>query len=92
MADVKRFDAHGCRSFCYGGYGMKEDEYGDYVLHEDYAALLARLELAEADVRRLNSGVIMTNERDEFGEEYKCERRGLNLRAMIDEAIEAGQR
>jgi hypothetical protein len=34
----------------------------------------------------------MTSERNDFGEEYKCERRGLDLRAMIDEAMEAGKR
>ncbi|UCF25210.1 MAG: hypothetical protein JSV72_07340 [Ralstonia sp.] len=51
-----------------------------------------RLERAEADIRRLDSGVIMTSERNDFGEEYKCERRGLDLRAMIDEAMEAGKR
>lgn len=44
MTDVKRYDIHGCRSFCYGGYGMEESEYGDYVSYEDYAALLAQVE------------------------------------------------
>lgn len=39
------------------------------------------------DAERLDSGCIMTHERDEFGEEYRCERRGLDLRTLIDEAI-----
>ncbi|WP_227461636.1 hypothetical protein [Cupriavidus pauculus] len=54
--------------------------------------LEGQLAAAQADVARLDSGVIMTRERDDFGEEYNCERRGLNLRAMIDAAIEAGTR
>lgn len=54
--------------------------------------LIERLERAEADARRLDSGVIMTSERDDFSEEYKRERRGLDLRAMIDEAVEAAKR
>jgi hypothetical protein len=40
------------------------------------------------DKERLDSGVIMTRERDEFGDEYKCERRDNDLRKMIDEAME----
>lgn len=44
------------------------------------------------DKARLDSGVIMTSERDEFGEEYTCERRGLDLRAMIDAAMQAQER
>lgn len=54
--------------------------------------LEGQLAAAQADVARLDSGVIMTQERDDFGDTYNCERRGLNLRAMIDAAIEAGQR
>ncbi len=89
MADVTRYRLYAGMA---GDAEMEESATGAYVSYEDYAALLARLELAEADVRRLDSGVIMTSERDEFGEDYTCERRGLNLRAMIDEAILAGQR
>jgi hypothetical protein len=44
------------------------------------------------DKARLDSGVIMTSERDDIGEEYTCERRGLDLRAMIDAAMEAQER
>lgn len=40
------------------------------------------------DKARLDSGVIMTHERDEFGLEYMSERRGVNLRAAIDAAME----
>lgn len=40
------------------------------------------------DAERLDSGCIVTNERNDFGEEYTCERRGLNLRAAIDAAME----
>jgi hypothetical protein len=49
----------------------------------------AFVKAARADKARLDSGCIMTNERDEFGDEYKCERRGNDLRKMIDEAITA---
>ncbi|MBR8141169.1 hypothetical protein KDW46_02190 [Burkholderia vietnamiensis] len=45
------------------------------------------LEAAAADKRRLDSGCILTHERDEFGQEYECERRGLDLRERIDAAL-----
>lgn len=45
------------------------------------------LEALRRDAARLDSGCIMTHERDEFGMEYKCERRGVDLRAAIDEAM-----
>lgn len=46
-----------------------------------------RIAELEQDKARLDSGCIMTNERDEFGHEYQCERRGLNLRERIDAAL-----
>ncbi|WP_025371774.1 hypothetical protein [Advenella mimigardefordensis] len=39
------------------------------------------------DKERLDSGCIITQERDDFGDEHSCERRGLDLRAAIDAAI-----
>ncbi|WP_425054743.1 hypothetical protein [Pseudomonas abyssi] len=60
-------------------------------LREDVAFLTKQrddLEAASAaDKARLDSGCIMTNERDEFGHEYQCQRRGLNLRERIDAAL-----
>jgi hypothetical protein len=56
---------------------------------EALATLRAYLALAEKDAQRLDSGCIVTNDRDEFGEEYITERRGLDLRAAIDAAIAA---
>lgn len=49
-------------------------------------ALIAEVRAMREDKARLDSGCIVTHERDEFGEEYRCERRGNDLRAMIDEA------
>ncbi|PIA74284.1 hypothetical protein CDR19_04260 [Ectopseudomonas toyotomiensis] len=50
----------------------------------EIAAVIGRLQLDKA---RLDSGCIVTNDRNEFGESYKTERRGMNLRASIDEAM-----
>jgi hypothetical protein len=44
------------------------------------------------DTLRLDSGRIMTDERDEFGEEYQCDRRGIDLRAAIDAAMEEAKK
>jgi hypothetical protein len=41
-----------------------------------------------ADTKRLDAGVIMMHERNEFGEEYKVLHCGVNLRSAIDAAIE----
>lgn len=49
-------------------------------------ALIAEVRALREDKARLDSGCIVTHERDEFGEEYRCERRGNDLRAMIDAA------
>ena len=51
--------------------------------------LHARVQELERDKERLDSGCILTDERDEFGDEYQCARRGLDLRAAIDAAIRA---
>lgn len=48
--------------------------------------LIAEVRVLREDKARLDSGCIVTYERDEFGEEYRCERRGNDLRAMIDAA------
>lgn len=50
-------------------------------------ALIAEVRELRKDKARLDSGVIMTHERDEFGDEYTCERHGNDLRAMIDAAL-----
>jgi len=49
-------------------------------------ALITEVRALREDKARLDSGCIVTYERDEFGEEYRCERRGNDLRAMIDAA------
>lgn len=46
----------------------------------------------KVDVERLDSGCIVTHERDEFGAEYECERRGIDLRSRIDAAMEINNR
>ncbi|MCK2122168.1 hypothetical protein [Pseudomonas sp. PNPG3] len=51
------------------------------------AVLRAQIADLTADKQRLDSGRIVTQERDEFGQPYNCERRGVDLRAAIDEAI-----
>jgi hypothetical protein len=43
---------------------------------------------AEEDRARLDSGMIIITGRDEFGETTRTHARGLNLRQLIDEAIE----
>jgi hypothetical protein len=57
-----------------------------------HRACVPAIQVLLKDRARLDSGVIMTSERDEFGEEYTCERRGLGLRAMIDAAMQAQER
>ena len=68
------------------------------VLEEDHVKvekerdqLRAEVEALRKDKERLDSGCIMTHERDDFGLAYKSERRGLDLRAAIDDAIHARQ-
>ncbi len=39
------------------------------------------------DVKRLDSGMIETTDRDEFGEEQRCICTGVNLRRSIDAAV-----
>jgi hypothetical protein len=51
------------------------------------AELTAKLREAEQDAKRLDSGCIVIDGRDEFGEKESVEHRGLNLRAAIDRAI-----
>lgn len=61
------------------------------------AETLRKLRAENAELRkdkaRLDSGMIMTPERDEFGETFLCERRGMDLREAIDAAMaqEAGR-
>jgi hypothetical protein len=51
------------------------------------------IENAAADIARLDSGCIMTHDQDEWTDEIiGCERRGMNLRAAIDEALAAASR
>lgn len=51
---MKRYDCtDGGSSHCYGCYTMtQDDQYGDYVTYEDFAAERAAREAAEADARR----------------------------------------
>jgi hypothetical protein len=53
----------------------------------------AMLEPLLEDKARLDSGCIITRDRDDFGDGYiNCERRGLDLRADIDAAMAARNR
>lgn len=54
---------------------------------QELASLRAEVKTLRADKARLDSGMIMTFDRDEFGETHQTERHGMNLRAAIDEAI-----
>lgn len=54
--------------------------------------LKAEVAALRMDKARLDSGCIVTWDRDEFGEEYETERRGLDLRKRIDAAMEKGGR
>lgn len=56
-------------------------------LLEEICRLRVQIEQLLQDKVRLDSGRIVTNDRNEFGESYKTERRGMNLRASIDEAM-----
>lgn len=56
-------------------------------LCDEQRELRAQVEQLLQDKARLDSGRIVTNDRNEFGESYKTERRGMNLRASIDEAM-----
>ncbi|WP_321967065.1 hypothetical protein [Burkholderia cepacia] len=56
------------------------------ALIDEVRSLRAAVDAGAADRRRLDSGCLVMQERNEFGEEYQCEHRGLNLRAAIDAA------
>lgn len=56
-------------------------------LCDEQRELRAQVEQLQQDKARLDSGCIVTNDRNEFGESYQTERRGMNLRASIDDAI-----
>ncbi|MFY1021160.1 hypothetical protein [Ectopseudomonas khazarica] len=56
-------------------------------LCDEQRELRAQVEQLLQDKARLDSGCIVTNDRNEFGESYQTERRGMNLRASIDDAI-----
>lgn len=62
------------------------------ALSRQGAVVAAEVEALRKDKARLDSGCIMTSERDEFGTEYQCERRGLDLRERIDAAMAKGGR
>lgn len=79
-----------CR--CHGNIGhwpdpIDADDVAEFIATANPAqilALIAEVRALREDKARLDSGCIMTHERDEFGQEYECERRGLDLRARID--------
>lgn len=53
----------------------------------EIARLTKELEEARKDTDRLNSGIILTQDRDDFGDQNNCLRTGIDLRAAIDAAI-----
>lgn len=56
------------------------------MLIDELRLLRAFVDANAADRRRLDSGCLVLQEREEFGEAHQCEHRGLNLRAVIDAA------
>ncbi|MGH8446498.1 MAG: hypothetical protein ACREVL_14595, partial [Solimonas sp.] len=74
MADLIR-DQH--QALC----AAEDAQAYDAKVMRDQAARIAEL---ENDAARLDSGMIETSERDEFGTDYVCIRKGLNLRTAID--------
>lgn len=56
------------------------------MLIDELRLLRATVDASAAERRRLDSGCLVLQERDEFGEAYRCEDRGLNLRAANDAA------
>lgn len=69
-----------------GALNAAKQEYDDASEPDIFLALIAEVRTLREDKARLDSGCIVTHECDEFGEEYRCERRGNDLRAMIDAA------
>lgn len=59
-----------------------------YDAADAIASLQARLDAAEKDAARLDSGRIMISGRDEFGEPTTVIHCGMNLRSAIDAAAE----
>lgn len=79
---------HGCECTA----GSFEVVYGYPLIIQPAASIsAAELDALRKDAERLDSGMIITSERDEFGEDYSCHRRGINLRDAIDAAI-AGEK
>ena len=64
--------------------GSKDEMARSYQLDRIYKG-------AEHDKARLDSGMIIIAGRDEFGETTRTHARGLNLRQLIDEAVEDHQ-
>lgn len=56
------------------------------TLRAELRRLAAEVEALRADAERLDSGCILTQERDEFGEPYQRITTGIDLRAAIDAA------
>ncbi|WP_322979143.1 hypothetical protein [Pseudomonas sp. C11] len=56
-------------------------------LCDEQRELRAQLEQLQQDKARLDSGCIITDDRDEFGESYRTEHCGMDLRTRIDEAM-----
>lgn len=54
---------------------------------DDFPAMVRSVQALRKDAERLDSGCIITDDRNEFGEDYQTERRGINLRASIDAAM-----
>lgn len=56
--DVARFDCtSGGANWCNGCYTMERHDDGDYVLHDDYAALLQQLAERDAEVEFVRSAL-----------------------------------
>ncbi|NPT59078.1 hypothetical protein [Paraburkholderia elongata] len=62
------------------------DRYG-HITPGKVAELIAEVRRLREDKARLDAGCILTTDYDEFGDRHFTERRGLNLRQMIDNAM-----
>ncbi|MGF6837039.1 hypothetical protein QF001_000906 [Paraburkholderia youngii] len=79
-----------CRGDNGNNFGFMKAEDEDYALAANPTAILeliAEVRALREDKERLDSGCIITTDYDEFGDKTKTERRGNNLRQMIDEAM-----
>lgn len=83
---TKRYECgNGNASYCYGCYQMQEDSDGDYVRHEDYAALRERVIELEAKVEQ--DAARYSENLGEIGDGFAAETQ--KLRTSAEQAAQA---